>query len=242
MGTVLLVLVPVVFFLPWKRYAQGHPEYPQPKKSSTVVGRDWTVRAAMGTRAFWGLAWVFFFTSAGMFSIMVQTVVYLVERGFSPLVAATAFGFCSMMSVFGVLGTGAIADRVGPRNIVSVTYAGSIIGVSVLLAMSWFPREGLLAAFVLIFGICQGARGPIVSSITTRLFAGNHVAAVYGVIYACNAVGAGLGSLMAGLLHDVAGSYRPSFVFSICALLIAVLPFWRVPELRDFRMRQSSRP
>ena len=241
MGTVLLVLVPVVFFLPWKRYALGHPEYPQPKKSGTVVGRDWTVRAAMKTRAFWGLIWVFFFTSAGMFSIMVQTVVYLVERGFSPLVAASAFGFCSMMSVFGVLGTGVIADRVGPRNIVSLTYAGSITGVSILLAMSWFPREALLAAFVLVFGICQGARGPIVSSISTRLFAGNHVASIYGVIYASNAVGAGLGSLMAGLLHDWAGSYRPSFAFSICALLIAVLPFWRVPELRDFRMRQFSR-
>lgn len=241
MGTVLLVLVPVVFFLPWKRYAQGHPEYIHLKKNSAVVGADWTVRAAMKTRAFWGLAWVFFFTSAGMFSIMVQTVVFLVERGFSPLAAATAFGFCSMMSVFGVLGTGAIADRVGPRNIVSLTYAGSITGVSILLAMSWFPRAGLLAAFVLIFGLCQGARGPIVSSITTRLFAGNHVAAIYGVIYACNAVGAGLGSLMAGLLHDVAASYRPSFAFSICVLLVAVLPFWRVPELRDFRMRQATR-
>src|SRR5450759_3903218 len=79
MGTVLLVLVPVVFFLPWKRYAQGHPEYPQPKKSSTVVGRDWTVRAAMKTSTFWGLVWVFFFTSVGMFSIMVQTVVYPVS-------------------------------------------------------------------------------------------------------------------------------------------------------------------
>jgi len=241
MGTVLLVLVPVVFFLPWKCYAQGHPEYPQPKKSSTVVDRDWTVSAAMKTRTFWGLIWVFFFTSIGMFTIMVQTVVYLVERGFSPLVAATAFGFCSMMSVFGVLGTGLIADRIGPRNIVSLTYAGSIAGVSILLAMSWFPREGLLAAFVLLFGICQGARGPIVSSISTRLFAGNHVASIYGVIYASNAVGAGLGSLMAGLLHDFAGSYRPSFVFSICALFIAVLPFWRVPELRDFRMRQPPR-
>ena len=240
MGTVLLVLVPVVFFLPWKRYAQGHPEYLQPQKSSTVVGRDWTVRAAMKTSAFWGLVWVFFFTSVGMFSIMVQTVVYLVERGFPPLVAATAFGFCSMMSVFGVLGTGAIADRIGPRRIVSLTFVGSITGVSILLAMSWFPREGLLAAFVLIFGICQGARGPIVSSISTRLFAGNHVAGIYGVIFASNAVGAGLGSLMAGLLHDLSGSYRPSFVFSVCALFIAGLPFWRVPELRDFRMRQRS--
>ena len=146
-----------------------------------------------------------------------------------------------MLSVFGVLGTGTIADRIGPRRIVSLTFVGSITGVSILLAMTWFPMQGLLVAFVLVFGICQGARGPIVSSISTRLFAGNHVAGIYGLIYASNAVGAGLGALMAGLLHDLTGSYRPSFVFSVCALFIAGLPFWRVPELRDFRMRLPER-
>jgi len=242
MGGVLLALVPLVFFAPWKRYAQGHPEYLQLKKTSSVEGRDWTVAAAMKTRTFWGLIWVFFFTAAGMFTIMVQTVVYLVDQGFSPIVAATAFGFSSMLSVFGVLGTGAIADRIGPRRSVSLTFIGSITGVSILLLLSWFPLQGLLYAFVLIFGICQGARGPIVSSISTRLFAGNHLAGIYGLIFASNAVGAGLGSLMAGLLHDLSGSYRPSFVFSVCALFIAGLPFWRVPELRDFRMRQPLRP
>ena len=195
----------------------------------------------MGTRAFWGLVWVFFFTAMGMFSIMVQTVVYLVEQGFSPIVAATAFGFSSMLSVIGVLGTGAIADRIGPRRIVSLTFAGSITGVLILLLMTWFPVQGLLVAFVLFFGTCQGARGPVVSSISTRLFAGRHVAAIYGFIFASNAVGAGLGSLMAGLLHDLSNSYRPSFVFSVCALFIAALPFWRVPELRDFRMREPVR-
>ena len=241
MGSVLFALVPLVFFLPWKRYAEGHPEHLQLKKSSTAPERDWTVRAAMGTRMFWGLVWVFFFTAMGMYTITVQTVAYLVERGFSPIVAATAFGFSSMLSVIGMLGTGAIADRIGPRRIVSLTFVGSIAGVSILLLMTWFPVQGLLVAFVLVFGICQGARGPIVSSISTRLFAGNHVAGIYGVIYACNAVGAGLGSLMAGLLYDLSGNYRPSFVFSVSALFIAGLPFWRVPELRDFRMRQPVR-
>lgn len=242
MGIVLVALVPLVFVLPWKRYADGHPDYLQLKRSSAIPERDWTVQAAMRTRAFWGLVWVFFFTALGMFAIMVQTVAFLVEQGFSPIVAATAFGFASMLSMVGVVGTGAIADRVGPRRIVSLTYTGSIIGVCILLLMSWFPGQGLLIAFVLVFGIFQGARGPIVSSISTRLFAGSHVAGIYGVIYACNAVGAALGSLMAGLLHDLSGSYRPSFVFTICALVLAGLPFWRVPELRDFRARQPSRP
>ena len=151
-----------------------------------------------------------------------------------PDAAESAFMACPLCAERG--------NRIGPRRIVSLTFVGSIAGVTLLLLMTWFPVRGLLIAYVLAFGICQGARGPIVSSISTRLFAGKNVAAIYGIIFASNAVGAGLGSLMAGLLHDFSGSYRPSFVFSVCALFIAGLPFWRVPELRDFRMRQGARP
>lgn len=239
LGLALLCLVPIVLLLPWKRYAEGHPEYQRVRRSGAIDARDWTVRAAMRTRSFWGLAWVFTLTSIGMFSITVQTVVYFIERGFPPLAAASAFGFTAMLSVFGIVGTGAIADRFGPRRTVSVTFAGSISGVLILFLMSWFPEQSLLVAYVLVFGLCQGARGPIISSMSARLFPGGQTASIYGILYACNAIGAGTGALLAGLLHDFSGSYRPGFVMSVCTLLLAVLPFWRVPELRDYRLPQS---
>jgi len=47
--------------------------------------------------------------------------------------------------------------------------------------------------------------------------------------------------LIAGLLHDFTGGYRAGFVVSVCALLLAVLPFWRVQEMRDFHMRERLR-
>ena len=239
LGLALLCLVPVVLLLPWKVYVEGHPEYRRARRSGAKEEENWTVRAALKTRSFWGLAWVFSLTSIGMFSITVQTVVYLIERGFPPLAAASAFGFAAMLSVFGIIGTGAIADRFGPRRTVSVTFAGSIAGVLILFLMSWFPQQSLLVAYVLVFGLCQGARGPIVSSMSARLFPGSQTASIYGILYACNAIGAGTGALLAGLLHDISGSYRPGFVMSLCALLLGVLPFWRVPELRDFRLPQS---
>lgn len=239
LGIVLACLVPVVLLLPWRRYVAGNPEYRHARRGGGRDERNWTVRAAIRTRNFWGLAWVFSLTSIGMFSITVQTVVYLIERGFPPLVAASAFGFAAMLSVFGIVGTGAIADRFGPRRTVSVTFAGSIGGVLILLLMSWFPEHGLLVAYVLVFGLCQGARGPIISSMSARLFPGSQTASIYGTLYACNAIGAGTGALLGGVLHDLSGSYRPGFVMSICALLLAVLPFWRVPDLRDFRLPGS---
>ena len=238
LGLTLLCLVPLVLMLPWERYRDGHPAYRHARRPGAAQSEDWTVRAAVRTRVFWGLVWVFFFTSVGMFSVTVQSVVYLVEQGFPAIVAATAFGFASMLSVFGIVGTGAIADRFGPRRTVSVTFVGSISGVLILLLMTWFPQQAWLVAYVIIFGLCQGARGPIISSMSTRLFAGSQVASIYGVIYASNAMGAGLGALIAGVLHDITGGYRVGFAVSICTLLIAVLPFWRVPEMRDFHMRQ----
>jgi len=45
----------VVLLLPWKRYAEGHPEYHRLRRSGTRDEQDWTVRAAMKTRSFW--AW-----------------------------------------------------------------------------------------------------------------------------------------------------------------------------------------
>ena len=123
----------------------------------------------------------------------------------------------------------------GPSGIVGVI----LVIVLILFLMTWFPEHSLMVAYVLVFGLCQGARGPIISSMSARLFPGSQTASIYGVLYACNAIGAGTGALLAGLLHDLSGSYRPGFVMSVCALLLAVLPFWRVPELRDFRLPRS---
>lgn len=240
LGTILLCLVPVVLVLPWRTYVAGHPEYRAKARRGGADGAEWTVRAALRTRAFWGLAWMFFFTSVGMFAVTVQTVVYLVEQGFPPLTAATAFGFASMLSVFGIITTGAVADRLGPQRTVFATYAGSVVGICTLMAISWHPVQALLVTYVIVFGLCQGARGPIISAMATRLFPGAHIGSIYGLIYACNAFGAGLGAVLAGMMHDLTGSYRPSFVFSLCCLLIAAQPFLLVAQLRDFRVRRVA--
>lgn len=238
LGTVLLGLAPMIFLLPWRSIAAGHPEYRGARARGGGAATDWTLKAALRSINFWGLTWTFFLTSVGMFSVTVQTVVYLVEQGFAPLTAAGVFGSASMLSVFGIVTTGALADRFGPRRTITATYVGSIGGILLLVWISFNPMESLLLGYVCVFGLCQGARGPIISSMTTRLFAGREVGTIYGVMYAANAIGAGLGALLAGVMHDLTGSYRPGFAFSVACLLLAALPFWRIPALRDFRLRR----
>ena len=107
--------------------------------------------------------------------------------------------------------------------------------MALLIALSFGPWLLLLYAQVLIFGLCQGMRGPIVSAITTRYFAGPRVATIYGMIFTANAFGSAAGSLIGGALHDLTGGYRTGFLFALCSMAIAVTNFWTVPALRKIR-------
>jgi len=86
-----------------------------------------------------------------------------------------------------------------------------------------------------VFGLCMGTRGPIVSSVCARHFAGPRVATIYGTIYASNALGAAFGSLMGGWLHDQSGGYQVGVGFALAFIALAAAPFWSVPALKHFR-------
>jgi len=234
MGGLLLVLAPlVVFGLPWRTYAAGHPAARAEARERAGAGA--TLAAALRARVFWGLVQVFFCTATAMFSIIVQLVAFLVDAGFSPLAAAGAFGVVGLLSAASVMGSGFASDRFGYRQTISLSFVGTASGMALLLAMTAAPSALLLALFVPLFGLCMGVRGPIVSSVAARYFAGPRVATIYGLIYASNAVGAAMGAFVGGLLHDLTGGYRMAIGAALVFIVLAATPFWAVRELRNFR-------
>jgi MFS family permease len=178
---------------------------------------------------------VFFCTASAMFSVIVQLVAFLIDAGFAPLTAASAFGFLGLLSAASIMASGVVSDRFGYRQTVTASFAGTAVGVIVLLIVTFYPSRALLVLFVLVFGVCMGTRGPIISSISARYFSGAHVATIYGAIYSANALGAAFGSLAGGVLHDLSGGYRLGLFFALAFLAAAATPFWTVRELRDFR-------
>jgi MFS family permease len=234
-GIALLALAPVVLFaVPWRRFAAGHADH-QARAKAAVAGEGWTLRLALGTRLYWALAQVFFCTASGMFAIVVQLVAFLVDAGFSPLAAATTFGILGMLSSISIMGSGFIADRFGIRRTVTASFAGTATGMLLLIGITAWPSIVLLVLFVPVFGLCMGTRGPIIASICARHFAGPNMATIYGTIYATNALGAALGSLVGGALHDLSGGYRVGLCFSLAFVALALMPFWTVPALKHYR-------
>lgn len=246
MGGSLLVALPIVMLLPWRviragygarekqNYGQGGVDISSSSAAASEPPKSSPLRAALRHSGFWGLAQAFFFTSVVVYTVLVQMIAYLVSTGFTPLEAASAFGFAGMLSVLGVGSAGRLADVLGPRRTATLSFMCTTLGLASLLALSYFPSHWFLMSFVAFFGIAQGARGPIISGLCSKLFPGPGLATIYGVTYACMSVGAALGAMISGLLYDWTGGYQASIIFSMLNVILAVSPFWVYRELRKF--------
>lgn len=222
-GIALLVLSFIALWLPWRAITAARP---LPQAGPRDRNAPSPLRAALRQRRFWLLVQIMFFTALGMYLVIVQSVAYLVDVGFTPLQAATAFGAAGMLSVVGVSSSGWMADRYSPRKAATLSFIGTALGVAMLYALTYRASEVLLVAYVLLFGICQGARGPVVAGLSARLFSGPGQATVYGAIYALMSIGTGLGAMLSGALHDWTGGYRAGFLLALVAVALAAAPFW----------------
>jgi len=233
-GTILVLALPVAL-LPWRRITNGVVQ----RQAVATVPAEGLARA-IRSRPFWALFAVFFATAVGVYGVSLQTVAYLVERGFPPLEAAGAFGFAGMLSILGMLVTGTAADRFGNRVTATVSYLCTLVGILALFLVQAHPGFALVVVFVIFFGSSMGARGPIISTLSTTLFAGRGIGAIYGTITTGQGLGAAAGTWMAGVLHDATGGYEVGFVTCSGFILAAMLLFWVVPELSARRTRGSS--
>ncbi|MBV8165761.1 MAG: MFS transporter [Alphaproteobacteria bacterium] len=232
LGAAVLVGTAPVLALPWQRIAAGRPEL-APRAAGAALDADaWTIGRALRHPAFWGLFAVFWFTSVAMFTVVVQVVAYLIDAGFPPLQAATAWGFSGILLPLGMITTGWLDGVIGRRPSVLLSYALTVTGMVLLWILGRYPNVWLLGAFVICFGGTLGSRGPLISAIAMRLFRGGHTATIFGMITVGSGLGAGLGSFMSGLLHDWTGGYDAGIAFAIINILGGVLPFLTVRALR----------
>jgi MFS family permease len=224
------VLVPVLL-LPWQQLAAGAPHVMKTTQDS-IVDEGWTLLSAMRHHAFWALFSTFFFTAVAMYCLSAQIVAYLIDVGFQPLEAATAWGFSGVVLLFGMLGVTSLDGLIGRRPSVLISYAISIVGIFLLWLLQYYPNYIVLTGFVLTFGSMIGSRGPLITATAIKIFRGERVGTIFGTISIGSGLGSALGSWSGGLLHDYTHSYNPLIVFSLVNVVLGMLPFLVVPALR----------
>jgi MFS family permease len=226
----LCLLVPLLL-LPWRLFATGSPHIAR-KADPDFVDAGWTLASAMRHHAFWALFATFFFTAVGMYALAAQIVAYLIDAGFPPLQAATAWGFSGIVLLFGMLGVTQLDAMIGRRPSVLLSYAVSIVGIILLWLLQFYPNFWLLTAFVVTFGSMIGSRGPLITATAMKIFRGERVGTIYGTISIGSGLGSGLGAWAGGLIHDWTHSYDPVIAFALVAVVLGMIPFLVVPALR----------
>lgn len=231
-GIVALILLLPILVLPWRIISAGSPHLDKPRRHEDLIDEGWTLVSALRHHAFWALFGTFFFTAIGMYAISPQVVAYLVDAGFPPLQAATAWGFSGVVLLFGMLGVSWLDGVIGRRPSILFSYTLSIAGIVMLWLLQWYPNYALLTGFVVCFGSMIGSRGPLLSATAMKIFSGERVGTIYGAITFGSGLGAALGSWSGGLLHDWTQSYNVLLGFALVSVIIGMLPFLVVPALR----------
>ena len=213
-----VVFLPLVLFLPWRRIAVGAPGL---VRAHAASGAGPTVAQAIRDWPFWALTFSFGLTSLGIFALVPQAMVYLLERGMEGGYAARALAVAGFLTPLGMVGFSWLSDRGGRKLAAILAYACSIVGVG-MLALVRGPHDDVgLWLYVLLFGGSQGSRGPMISTLATLRYRGANFGRIYGLISMGMGIGGFLGAWIGGLLHDLTGGYAAVMVFSACSLALA---------------------
>jgi len=233
----LAALIPLLLLMPWGKIRAGHPHYrqfhpPGNDHPATNSPDAWTLKRALRTMPFWDMAAAFFFAGAGVMSIMIHSVSFMIETGIEPVHAAAAFGFIGLLSPFGVIGFGLLGDRIGPRPAVLLSYVLSLSSVGGLFLIKYYPSPIAIPILVISVGLSMGARGPTVSAMASRIFAGPNFGGIYGAISMCGGLGSAIGTWLGGFLQDVFHTSDALLIFSAVMIVCSASPFFVARALR----------
>jgi MFS family permease len=243
LGVAVFLLLVLVLVLPVGRMSRGSPDWQRLRQENLQRGgAGWTATRAIRTKAFWALFALYFFTSVAAYAVLPHSVAFLVEKGFDEVWAAGAYGMTGALSVVGILAIGWFSDRAGRLTAVTLSKFVTLTGILCLLAVNWYPSWILVYAFVLCFGLMQGARGPVIAVLVSILFRGGSVGTIFGALAIALGLGAAAGSWISGELHDRTGTYIASFAFAAVASFAGLATYWISASLRAEKPALARQP
>lgn len=171
------------------------------KRAIQVLGR------AAKVRTFWALV--------GGFAICGATTNGLIGTHFIPsahdhgMAEPVAAGLLAVVGIFDVVGTiasGYLTDRINPRVLLAVYYAGRGVSLLILPFLLSATVQPPIILFVVIYGLDWVATVPPTAALCREVF-GDDGPVVYGWVFASHQIGASLAAVAAGVLRDVTGEY-----------------------------------
>ena len=202
----------------------GLPPAPPPATGMQAPSRqrEFTLREAMRTRAFWLLALGHGVALLIVTAINVHAITHMKEGlGYS---VAQASLVITLMTVGQTAGVGlgyAIGDRFDKRHVAAICM---LMHAGGMLMLTYASGIAMLAAFAALHGVAWGLRGPFMQAIRADYFGRTSIGMIMGVSGIIVALGQVGGPLLAGVFADIFGNYRAGFtILAVVAALGSLL-------------------
>lgn len=199
---------------------------------------DWTVKRALTNSAFWLLFIARTLASMGNQIIVTHQIAHAVDLGYAKVLAASIFGLMGVISIFGRVFFGYLADVMKRETVFTLVQVVSAFGVLALLAMRDNSLPWLLYVYAVCYGLGQGSRALVLSAISADIFQGKHFGAIFGYFTFSIGLGGAVGAWLGGFLFDITQSYSVPFWVSFACLVVSVfivLASRRIVEAQSHR-------
>ena len=179
--------------------------------------RDFSVREAMRTKAFWGLALAHGAPLLVVSGIFVHFASLVIEiDGLTVVHASAAYTAMNVAQFGGQLGMGYLGDKFSKRLLLIPAMIGHA-GAAVMLAFASSFEMVMLAA--IINGLAWGSRAPLITALRADYFGASNFGKIMGWSSVVMSTFMTVGGFLSGVLFDATGSYTvPFLVLGIGAL------------------------
>jgi len=171
-----------------------------------------SLRKAFCASQFWiiaGLYAVFGFCRSTYVS---HVPAHVQDLGFSLVDGANVLAVVWGASMFGRVGMGRIADRLGNRQ----TFIVSFLMTTASLFLVLVGKElWIIYLFALIFGVAWGNQAVLRFSVASEVFGVASLGLIVGILGVAESCAATVGSYIAGYIFDITGTYASAFWMGI---------------------------
>jgi MFS family permease len=233
----VLGIVSLVLIISFAQLLKGAPERSnQDTKNNSGVNirtKGLSLAEAAHTRAFWIVCLNSVFLGLVAQVVMVHIVAHTTDIGFAAVTAATVLAVEGFTTIFGKIIMGGLSDRIGNRNVMI------IMCILYILAFIWIRYASdlwMLYVFAVLFGLGYSGGAATHSPQVAEFFGLRSHGVIFGLAQLIANVGGAFGSLIAGYIFDISGSYQPAFLLCVIMSVIGLILSAFLPAFKKARV------
>jgi MFS family permease len=200
------------------------PDHARPGAKPAAAEPRFSRAQAVRTRAFWLLSLYTTLVYPVQAGVSLHQAAHLIERGLTPIAAATVISVFSAMSAVSGFGLGFLPHRLPLRYAMAAASALMAVGCLGLIGISTVHGAYLAAG---LFGLGIGGLMTLLPVAWADYFGRESFGAIRGVVLSIQTLAQAVGPVMSGALRDWSGSYTWSLTLfmglGVSATLIALL-------------------